>query len=90
MNKRTLYIALFTLLGVMVSFLIHAVIEIPVINLLVSDFDKYSLGLTWREWYLVHHVASAVLLLVGITLGYLQGKRWWKVIYIERRYTKNI
>ncbi|PIR57659.1 MAG: hypothetical protein COU71_02915 [Parcubacteria group bacterium CG10_big_fil_rev_8_21_14_0_10_38_31] len=89
MNKRTIYISLFTFLGILISFLIHATIEIPVINLLVSDFNTYSLGLTWGQWYLIHHAVSVILLLLGITLGYLQGKRWWRIIYIEKRYAKN-
>ncbi len=85
MNKKIIYISLFTFLGILVSFIIHAAIEIPVINLLVSDFDKYGLGFTWKEWYLIHHIVSAILLLLGVALGYLQGKHWWKIIYVEKR-----
>lgn len=84
MNKRTIYIFLFTLLGILVSFLVHAAIEIPVIRLLVEDFDTYGLGLTWRQWYAIHAIGSVVLLLLGIFVGFRQGRYWWKVIYIER------
>lgn len=84
--KKTIYISLFTFLGIILSFLVHGAIEIPVINLLVKDFDKYGLGLNWRQWYQVHYVGTIVLFLLGIIAGYLQGKHWWRVIYIERRY----
>ncbi len=85
MNKRTLYIFLFTLLGAMLSLLVHAAIEIPVINLLVEDFEKYGLGLTWQQWYMIHSVGSIALLLLGIIFGYRQGKHWWRVMYIENK-----
>ncbi|TSC62077.1 MAG: hypothetical protein G01um101448_1210 [Parcubacteria group bacterium Gr01-1014_48] len=78
-----MYLFLFTLLGVIVSFLVHAAIEIPVIDLLVKDFEKYGLGLTWRQWYSVHHIGSVLLLLLGIMGGFWQGKYWWRVMYIE-------
>ncbi|MCH7883266.1 hypothetical protein IIA95_02540, partial [Patescibacteria group bacterium] len=78
------YLSLFIILGIIASFLIHAAIEIPIINLLVKDFDKYGLGFTWQQWYRIHHVGSVILLLLGIVVGYLQGKHWWKVIYITK------
>jgi len=82
--KKNIYIALFTLLGVLVGFLIHAIIEIPAIFLLVSDFEKWNLGLSWESWIFVHNVWAILLFLIGVTFGYKQGKHWWKVIYIDK------
>lgn len=84
MSKRALYIALFVLLGVIVSFLVHAAIEIPLINLLVEDFDTYGLGLTWGNWFFIHHIGAVALLLAGAALGYQQGRYWWGVVYGSR------
>lgn len=81
MFKRTAYIFLFILLGILLSFLVHAGIEIPVIKLLINDFETYGLGLSWQQWYVLHHIFSAVTLLLGVTLGYWQGMYWWKRIY---------
>ncbi len=86
MTKKTLYISLFTLLGIIVSFLIHAFLEISILNLLIKDFRKYGLGLSWSNWYLIHHIGSLILLMGGIVLGYKQGKYWWRVIYVEHKY----
>lgn len=83
--KRIIYISLFTVLGIILSFLIHAAIEIPILWLFIKDFDQYGLGLSWQSWYLIHYIGSIVLLFIGIIFGYFQGKHWWKVIYIERR-----
>lgn len=83
--KRQIYIALFVLLGILLQFLLHALLEMGMISLLLGDFDRYSLGLSWRQWYQVHGVASIVLLVAGAWFGYRQGMYWWRVIYVEQR-----
>lgn len=83
--KRASYLFLFALLGAMAGFLVHAAIEIPVIYLLVSDFERYGLGLSWNSWETVHDIGAVFLLVFGALLGFLQGKKWWKVIYVERQ-----
>lgn len=82
--KKHLYIFLFTLLGALAGFLIHALIEIPVIALLVSDFERWGLGLSWRGWETVHIVTLTLLLVLGAYIGFRQGIHWWKVIYGRR------
>ena len=80
-TKRTVYIILFTFLGILLSFLAHAEIEIWYINLLVGDFLKYGLGLSWDQWYLIHAVGTAVLFAIGAWFGFWQGRYWWKRLY---------
>jgi len=80
-SKRTIYITSFTVLGILLSTIVHAGVEIPVINLLVADFDRYGLGLTWAQWFWVHHVGTVILWIAGALFGYWQGKHWWRVIY---------
>lgn len=84
MLKRTIYITLFTLLGILLSFLVHAVIEIPVINLLLKDFNTYGLGLSWENWVLIHNISAVILFLLGTYFGYRQGKHWWQAIYVKK------
>lgn len=81
--KKTTYILLFTLLGLGVSFLIHAVIELAVVFLLVTDFDTWSLGLSWNSWFAIHSIGVIALGIAGLLFGYIQGKHWWNVVYIE-------
>ena len=81
--KRVSYITLFTLLGVLLSFLLHAVLEIPIIFLLVSDFEKWGMGLSWETWEIIHNVVTAILLALGAIIGFKQGKRWWNILYIQ-------
>lgn len=74
------------LLFVLLSFILHAVIEISIISLLTRDFDKYSLGISWQNWFLIHSTGTFVIAFLGILAGYFAGQRWWKIIYVEKRY----
>jgi len=79
--KKAVYIILFTFLGIILQFLLHAVLEIWYINLLVNDFATYSLGLSWETWLLIHSIGAVVLLLAGVFFGFRQAKFWWHRIY---------
>lgn len=79
--KKNAYISLFVIFGALISFLIHAGIEIWYINLLSIDFSMYGLGLSWSSWYLIHGIGTVILFMGGLLFGFLQGKYWWKVLY---------
>jgi hypothetical protein len=79
--KKVAYISLFTLLGVLVSFLIHGVLEISVVHFLTTEFSTYNLGLSWSQWFAVHRWGSWLLLIIGIGVGLWQGVYWWEVLY---------
>lgn len=83
--KKEIYIISFTFLGFLLQLLIHGLVETWYIGLLVSDFPRYSLGLSWSQWFLIHHAATVVLFAMGILFGFRQGKYWWRRIYEERK-----
>jgi len=85
--KKTIYIILFTFLGILLQLLVHALVEIWYINLLNADFSRYSLGFSWSQWFLIHHVLTVVLLILGALFGFWQGKFWWPRLY-ERKQVK--
>ena len=85
--KKVFYISMCALLGVLVGFIAHALLEIPIIYLMVSDFDKYSFGLTWDQLMMVHWIYTATLLFIGLIAGLKLGFKWWQYIYVERKYT---
>lgn len=72
---------MFSILGILITTILHAVIEIPVIYLLVSNFEKYGLGLSWPQWYTVHHITTVILFIFGISLGAFWGFKFWNIIY---------
>jgi len=84
--KRAFYVLCFTFLGFLLQLIVHALLEMAVLSLLLSDFDRYGLGLSWSQWYAVHHVLTLALLIAGIALGFRWGVKWWQILYVERRF----
>ncbi len=80
-TKKTIYIISFIFLGILLQFLVHELVEIWYIGLLTKDFSKYGFGISWDNWYIIHHLASVVLLVAGVIFGFWQGKFWWRKIY---------
>lgn len=79
--KKYFYIGSFVLLGAILQFLAHATVEIWYIGLLLKDFGVYSFGLSWRAWFVIHHVGTVILLAGGTIFGFWQGKFWWVKLY---------
>ncbi|MDD3607624.1 MAG: hypothetical protein PHQ20_02405 [Candidatus Moranbacteria bacterium] len=78
------------ILGLLLSFILHALIEVFYINHLLSigksPQGNYFLGVGWcalPSW------AQYSLPGLGIIGGYFLGVNWWKVVYIEKRHWKN-
>jgi amino acid permease len=84
--KRIVYIGLFIFLGLAVSTLIHALIELPTLNLITGDFETYADSYLWRNWKMIHGVGGVLLWLAGAISGYLCGVKWWQILYVEKRY----
>ena len=84
--KRNIYIFCAIVLGILLSSIIHALVETWYINLLVSDFDTYSFGFSWAQWFLAHNVLTTVLSILGALGGYWLGVRGWQIVYIEKRH----
>ena len=79
--KKAAYIFSFVILGILVQFLIHALVEILYIGALLRDFPRYGLGLSWNAWVWIHHIGTVILFIAGAAAGFWQGKYWWRKIY---------
>lgn len=79
--KKKIYIGAFMLFGILLQLLVHALVEIWYIGLLLRDFPQYSLGFSWSQWFIVHHIGTVILFIAGVMFGFWQGKFWWRKIY---------
>ena len=79
--KKIFYIFSFAVLGILTQFFLHAVIEIFYIKLLLTNYGVFGLGLEFATWFTIHSIFTVILLVVGVSIGYLQGTYWWKQIY---------
>lgn len=85
--KKYIYIFAWIILGILLSFIAHAVIEIAYINyffakgIILVNHTAFGYGFCVLSIYL-----QASLLILGMLGGLFAGQYFWKVIYIEKRY----
>lgn len=78
--KNAVYLLAATILGLLLSFLVHALIEINYLswmasqNILVSFFGSCALA----PWLQIS------LWILGAVGGFWLGRFWWRKIYIEK------
>lgn len=84
--KRYFYIAAFMVLGVLLATLSHAAIELPTLAIMTGNFAYYGDSFIWRHWSLIHGVGGKILWFVGALAGFLAGRRFWQILYVEKRY----
>ncbi len=83
--KKTFYIFISTVLGILLSFLAHALIEV----LFLNWADKENLTVEWHEYMgkfcALPPALSISLFIAGALLGIWIGFIWWKIVYIEKK-----
>ncbi|MFH0828588.1 MAG: hypothetical protein V1907_00175 [Candidatus Kerfeldbacteria bacterium] len=86
-GKRFLYLALSTFLGIILSYGIHAVVELMYLNWA----EKTNHLLTWTMHFGVGACALSPyvqygLFIAGVVGGFLIGRVWWRIVYVEHRH----
>ncbi len=85
--KRTVYLCLATLLGVVASYGVHALAELWYLRWA----DRSGNAIVWTKHFGVGQCAlpwfaQYGLLAAGIVGGYLLGRVWWRMVYVEHRH----
>jgi len=78
--KKIIYILLTIILGLLLSFILHGVIEINYIDYLLGKGILPSPSTLIPQCYLPSFL-QMFLLLLGLAGGYFLGQFWWKKIY---------
>lgn len=78
--KKAVYVAAWTILGVLLSFIAHGLIEINYLKGAESrgQMVPFYGGCTLKPWLQI------ALFVIGAAGGFLLGIFWWKKVYIER------
>ncbi|MFC1751737.1 hypothetical protein ACFLY5_01160 [Patescibacteria group bacterium] len=78
-TKRTIYLACSTLLGVILSLLVHAGVEFIYLNW-ARDAGQ---AVIWHSGCALPWVVQIGLIIAGIVGGFVLGRIWWRKVYIE-------
>jgi len=87
--KKTIYLILTSFLGLSLSIIGHAVIEVFYLKYLLAN----NLPINWSEALgfgggqcALPVIIQWLLLILGISWGYFVGQRWWRYVYIEKKH----
>ena len=82
--KKNLYIFLVMILGLLLTYLIHVMIEVSYIHYMLSN------GLAPKDYSLFGYCIlpqslQLGLILLGLAGGYYVGQRWWQMVYVQKK-----
>ena len=86
-TKKIIYLILTIFLGLMLSFIIHAWLEMFIIKSafaqgkMVKGSIFFGIG-----WCALPFWAQFTFPILGIVGGYFLGQTWWRIVYIEKRH----
>jgi hypothetical protein len=76
--KRFFYIFLLGLLGLLISILLHAGIEMFALDFIFENPERFAETIWWQQWDIIHWSVSVFLWLGGLVVGLYLGVVWWK------------
>jgi hypothetical protein len=85
--KKTIYLCASTFLGILLSYIVHAAVEIMYLNHALASgqsvkwYSHFGLGSCALPPYIQYGLLAA-----GIVGGYWLGRWWWRIVYIEKRH----
>jgi hypothetical protein len=82
--KHVVYLAAATVLGLLLSFLAHALIEMQYL----AWAESTGRVVTFNSSCALHPALQAALWLGGAIGGFFVGRLWWRMVYIDRVWAK--
>ncbi|MFH1509204.1 MAG: hypothetical protein ABIE68_03505 [bacterium] len=76
--KHVIYLIASTFLGIILSFFVHAVVEMWYLNYLSDN----SFEVIWHGGCALPYYLQIIILLAGAIGGFFLGKAWWKLVYL--------
>lgn len=88
-----LYLTLSAVLGILLSFIAHALLELW--YLASAESAGTIASIVWTKHFGLGSCALPLslqygLFIVGLVGGFLLGRVWWRWVYVERRWEKKI
>ncbi len=84
--KHGVYLVATTILGIFVSYLVHAGIE----AVYLAWADAAGKQVVWYGGCALHPAIQVSLVVLGAVGGFFLGRFWWRLVYVERKWAKGI
>lgn len=76
--KKIFYIFACGLLGLLVSTILHGLIEILALGIIFGQPEKFIETIWWQKWSVIHDGISYLLWVSGVGGGIILGLKWWE------------
>jgi hypothetical protein len=84
--KKIMYLIAATILGLLLSFIAHTVIEMTYLSLMTEQGRR----VVFYHGCALLPVISYTIWALGALGGFLLGRFWWRLVYIDRVWAKRI
>jgi len=84
MIKKVIYLFFWIILGLILSFLAHALIEVGYL----SWAESQKKAVSFYNGCTLHPIIQISLLVIGLFGGFLMGRFSWNKIYVEKAWRK--
>lgn len=81
--KKIIYIGLAMFLGLLLSLITHAFIEM---YLIIQLLEAGRVPFAYGQHEFLPPFLSFILTIIGLAFGYVAGVRWWRWVYVEKRH----
>jgi len=82
--KRGVYLIASAIFGILINYFALFAIQIFILQWMLHS-DK---NVIWYSGYPPTLILLISFFLIGATWGFMAGRYWWKIIYIEHKYKK--
>ncbi|MCX6792812.1 MAG: hypothetical protein NTY12_02205 [Candidatus Falkowbacteria bacterium] len=82
--KKVVYLTASVVLGLLLSLILHALIEINYLHWALSQNHdvRYYGGCALPP------LLQGILWILGAVGGFFMGKSWWRIVYVDRKWAK--
>jgi len=87
--KKVVYIICTMILGFLLAFIAHSILEIWFIRALLEQGLDPQLYKIFIMPTFLHPVLTLFIMVSGLLIGYFTGQAWWRIVYVELRHWRN-
>ena len=88
--KKTIYVMLTIFLGILLSFLMHALIEFTFLEYARVHGIRVNWNMALGASCSLPGFVQLLIIFLGALGGYFLGQYWWKIVYVEKIFENKV
>jgi len=84
--KKSLYVFLCSLLGMLLFLILHQIIAFGYLMLLYVNYPTFGLGMSLMDWLALDYFTLIIVLMLGMWYGIWLGMYWFGIVYEDQNH----